>query len=560
MNQIYLLLNRIIDNKKYHFGIFLLITLGLTSIVMYLYPISEGIDPYFHQNRLLILIEAIKNGKFPIYMDYNSINGYGYLCKVFYSDFTLIPYALIGCITNLSFAFHSLMFSSFMLCNICTYITVKIIYKSNFTATLSAILYTYSAYFIYQTIYIGAIGETISFSFIPLIILGLYEIIKGKYSRWYILSIAYSLIIMTHMITSVIMILLSIIIIIIYYKNLLHERKRIFHLIGSGLCSLVICSYYIFPMIEQMISSSYYFQSNSQSLINYHKIPFKELIINLTNILPNNNLTYILRPKLGGLLTILIFLRLFINNSFPKIRSVDLGVIIGILFIYANTYYFSWSIFPFNKLEFIQFPWRLFKFTTYFFAIAAAYYLQCLIKSRNKKLIVIFITIIFTIITFIIDSQDYKKTLYKKCEFDRESIQNKVSIGGGEYIPSKLPSKEYPFERGEKIDSKYNSSTTNNYKNIGGIISFKVLIQQKETLELPLLYYKGYSAYLNDKEIEVSQSENGLVEIPVNESGHIKVYYAGTTIQKVSFWITILSIITLCIYIYVYNRKRKENA
>jgi uncharacterized membrane protein YdjX (TVP38/TMEM64 family) len=66
-------------------------------------------------------------------------------------------------------------------------------------------------------------------------------------------------------------------------------------------------------------------------------------------------------------------------------------------------------------------------------------------------------------------------------------------------------------------------------------------------------------------DIPVKESEHGLVEITVpnitgspSEPELVVVYYAGTTIQKVSPFISILGVLALTAYIIVYKRKKKH--
>lgn len=75
-------------------------------------------------------------------------------------------------------------------------------------------------------------------------------------------------------------------------------------------------------------------------------------------------------------------------------------------------------------------------------------------------------------------------------------------------------------------------------------------------LELPLVYYKGYTATLDKEPIEVDQSENGLIQIPVDKNGKLEVWFGGTFIQKYSIYISIISILVMIGYIVKYNRRK----
>lgn len=555
--------NSLIGKRKWHFGIFLLVLTLLTLFMMYVYnPICVITDPYFHHNRLLVLMEALQNGEFPFYLDYNAINGYGYFTKAFYSDVFLIPYALIGNITSLNFAYDFYIFSATILSGITMYWLIIKVFKSTFCASIVAVLYTFSAYRIYEIYYHTAVSEVITFIFIPIVFLGLYEIIKGNYKKWYILALGYSAIILTHTITSVLLFITLALFVIAYYKSFLKDKKRILYLFLSGLACLFLCAYYIYPMFEQMLSNVYYYQTKPFIDIKFTSSLLSSIFAGMTNNLPNiglNNYT----PKIGGLLTCLICLRFFIHDKSSYIKVVDFGVIIGLFYIIANTYFFPWTVFPFSKLGFIQFPWRLLKYSTFFFSIAGGFYLCKLLPSSRRKLFFVLFLFIFILFTLKFDSYDYKKMI---CDVNNATITNQLVaqnayIGGGEYLPSSMPSKDYPFKRGSIIIDKTNRDTITDYIKNKGSIEFRVnSFSPDQTFELPLTYYKGYQmAYDNDKLAKpVKESGNGLVEIQASRSGNVRVWYAGTVIQKISPYISIISILLLCIYIFVSNKKKKD--
>lgn len=563
MSRIKNLIDILVQRKNWHFSIFLLILTLLTLFMMFVYkPICVVTDPYFHHNRLLVLMEALQNGDFPFYLDYNAINGYGYFTKAFYSDVFLVPYALIGNATNLNFAYDFYIFSATILSGITMYWLIIRVFKSTFCASVVAILYTFSAYRIYEIYYHTAVSEVITFIFIPIVFLGLYEIIKGNYKKWYILALGYSAIILTHTITSVLLFITLALFVIVYYKSFLKHKKRILYLFLSGFVCLFLCAYYIYPMFEQMFSNVFYYQTKPFIDIKFTRSLLSNIFAGMTNNLPNigsNDYT----PKIGGLLTCLICLRFFIHDKSSYIRVADLGVIIGLFYVIANTYYFPWTIFPFSKLGFIQFPWRLLKYSTFFFSIAGGFYLYKLLISPKRKFFFVLFLFTFILFTFRFDAYDYKKMI---CDANDAVITNQLIaqnayIGGGEYLPSSMPSKDYPFERGNMIIEQTGGDTIIDYIKYKGNIEFTITSSNpSQTFELPLTYYKGYQvAYDNDKlSKQVKESSNGLVEIQASRPGNIRVWYAETIVQKISPYISIISILLLCIYIFTVNRKKKN--
>lgn len=557
-------ISKMLNNKDKHFWFFLSVLLILASYMIYAYnPIGEypGWDYYFHIMRFEALINALKDGTFPSYIDYNAATGYGYLCKTFYPDPILIPFAAVGLFTGSYIAYQVMIFTLTVLCGIFTYKTINTIYKNTFVAGLGAILYTFSIYRLYDLFHRAALGESISFTFFPLVILGLYYIIKGNYKKWYILSIGFSLIIFSHVISSVLTFVTLLIIALIYFKSLLKEPKRIIYLLVSGIATLLIVSYFLWPMLEQMASNTFYYQTNSNLFPRDTALGLKNIFLGITcgiNYGPNA-----IFVGTGFILTILILLRIFVkSDKSAASRSIDIGVLIGIFYIFCASRFFPWGYFPFSKLNFIQFPWRLYKYTTYFFAVGGAYYIFLIFRSNKKRFFAGSVVVLLTVFTMYTHSNDYRsiQSTHLHDYLKAPAIINGFYLFGAEYVPSKVPSIEYIAKRGsDSITTNYDNTAISNFSRNRGKISFDITASKPESIELPLLYYKGYAANLNGKELEVKESTKGLVQIPVEQSGRVEVFYKGTTIQKVSYYITLVSILILCIYICLQRRKRKNN-
>ena len=78
-------------------------------------------------------------------------------------------------------------------------------------------------------------------------------------------------------------------------------------------------------------------------------------------------------------------------------------------------------------------------------------------------------------------------------------------------------------------------------------------------LELPYIYYLGYTVTTGQNEkIQMFESDNGMLAIKLDEnieSAHITVKYTGTIIEKVSYLISAISIITFIGYV-IYSKKQ----
>lgn len=557
MKQIINFPNKIIADKRSHFWLFLAALLFLSLMMVYFYqPLCPGQDFFFHYRRLQALMDGLKANPYLIYLDYDALEGYGYFTKAFYSDFVLIPFALIGNLTSLSFAYQFMLFTMTVLCGVFTYITVNHIYKNSFAAAVSALLYTFAVYRLLDMYHRAALGETLTFTFIPIVFLGLYHIIKDDYKKWYILAIGCSLMIFTHVISSVLMFMTMLILLVIYNKSLLKDPKRICYLIISGIVTLLVVSYYIFPMLEQMLSNTFYYESrNIMSKAEDSALDFHWLIWGMFTGIIHPKQAFV--PGIGLLLTGAIALRLFIYEKSEQLRSVNIGVIIGLVYLVMASPLMPWSVFPFSLLNFIQMGWRLFEFSSFFFAVAGGIYLSILLKASGRKIVGGCIIILCTIFVLANDAKMYKAYRCGRPITQVAAFENDYHLGGLEYIPSKVPSIEYIHNRGNNIETIAEGANISGFNNTNGIINFGISVTRETSFELPLIYYKGYKAKLNDREIPVLESENGLVMIVADNPGYINVYYAGTILQKLGFYFTIASIIGLCIYIFIERRHRQ---
>ncbi|MBK5719681.1 hypothetical protein JGH11_02220 [Dysgonomonas sp. Marseille-P4677] len=563
-------LNNMQHNKKSQYWIFFSVLVFLALFMMWCFGSSSsysGYDFTFHYRRLYTLADALQHGIYPsFYVDFSNVDGYGYFTKGFYSDIILVPFALVAIFSNIYFAYDAMIFTMTVLCGVFMYHTIRVIYKSSYAASLSAILYTFAVYRLYDIYQRAALAEALSFTFLPIVFLGLYYVIKGDYRKWYVLAIGYSLLIYTHAIASVLMFVTLIILVFIYYKSFLKEPKRILYLVLAGVVTVVLTAYYTFPMLEQLSSNSFYLDSRSPGGgAGYGKVGFDYILWGFISGIayPHRELW----TGIGVILTLVVFLRFFVpKNKSQLLRSVDIGVIIGICFIIAISRIFPWGRFPFSLLGFIQYPWRLYEFVSFFFAVAGGYYVSLVFTKHNQRFVVSIVFIVATMATTYIQSENYKSLdlnggvlTQARASLVEPNYENGYNLIGREYLPSKLIDISYIRDRKEKVDFRNEDTQIENLRREYNTTLFSVLVNKIDTLELPLLYYYGYSVTLNGEKLPVYQSDLGLVEVITDESGEIEAYYGGTTLQKTSLYISLIGLLILCVYIYIPQGARRIN-
>ncbi|WP_163271572.1 YfhO family protein [Dysgonomonas sp. 511] len=548
----------IMGNGRYSSGFYFAVLVVLAALSYMIYgPVAAhpGWDYYFHLTRFDALVTALTEGTFPLYIDHSAALGYGYLSRVFYSDMLMVPFALIGMVTGAPVAFEIMVFTMTILCGIIMYGAVKTIYKNPYIAFVSGLLYTFSVYRLFDVYSRAAFGEVLAFTFLPLVFWGLYHIIKGDCRKWYIIAFGFTLTIFSHVISSVLTFFTVIILLAVYYKPLAKEPKRILFLVVAALTTIAITSSYTLPLAEQLASNDFRYQYNDWSLPSRTKLSPEYMLWAL--------LCGFAYPKdiiivgIGILSTAVVFLRIFVREKSEALRSVDTGLIVGVIFLVAVSSIFPWGRFPFTLFSFIQYPSRLFLFVTLFFSVAGAYYLSKIFLKEKQQLITAIILIACLIATFFCHN-DYCRAVYTghiKETNEKPLPGNFFYLNGAEYVPARVPSAYYISERRDSIKPLKGETEIYSPQRDKGALAFEAKVQQPDSLELPLFYYKGYMAFANRKPVAISQSKNGLVQIPVEESGEVDVYYSGTPIQELSLLFNFVCLIILCIYIYRQKRR-----
>ena len=545
--------------RKNQFEIlYALLALLLICALSYFYsPLLERADTVFHYNRLSLVIDALRNGAYPIYMDYGSINRYGYLTNAFYPDLILLPFAIVGLFTSLKTSFLTLIFITSVCTFYFTYTCVKCIFKSKYIGYIAALLYTFCLYRIFDVYYRGAMAEYMAFTFLPIVLLGIYQISNGNYHKWYIFTIGCFLLLNTHLITTAMVGLAVVIYIVINCKQYIHQRKRIKYLAISIFATVLLSLGFLVPFAEQLLSNQFYFSTQPATDIKYSLLTMNKILEGLLNTVYSAN--ELPQAKLGGMLFFLLFARLFIRCRYNKIKYIDIAVILAFGLIFSANYYFPWTYFPFKYMQFIQHPVRLLMIASFILSIACSYYIaHVTIKSKYKKwVLLILIGVTFLIIKT--NGSNYYE-IFKISGTIGNHVEKGLSIGGAEYLPSRITSVDDLWKTPRKLVYNKENIKITNIDLSEAKASFDVVnLSTKDSIIIPFTYYKGYQISSNGKDLEYVQSEKGLIKIDVDKQSTIQMSYIGTTLQKTSNYLALLFILIFVVFVSIKTLKYKKN-
>lgn len=526
--------------------------------------IDDGIQ---HLCRLIGTEQTLVSKQFlPMIMS-NFCNNFGYSWNIFYSPLTAyIP--LIFRIFSFSFetCLKLFMFVVTVATGIAMYKFVIKITKNKNIAILASVLYIIAPYRITDMYVRMALAELTSFIFIPMVFSGMYSIINEN-KKSSLLIIGASGLILTHTVVCMYTAMLCFVYLIVFIRKL--NKKSILNLLVSLLMIVLITSFYWVGLAQHYFSTSYEVfvpgRMERVDVLNFYKTSLSQLVYTDQEqkmIYEIGIVTFI-----GLLLTpiaIMKFEKQEKEKDFTKIYGLFgiLGIVLTIMTL---------KIFPFEKLPgtftMIQFTFRLFEFTSFFFAIISAVNFWILIKNFNIKDVII-ISLIACLLTTIYGKKiSYEKKYDEKDFIEPRRVTKDVGrINAGmasfEYLPSKAFNclKTYIADREDVpiiLNNSDNQITISDYEKNGSNMKMKILKASPELangtdIELPYIYYLGYRVKIDGKEVKYTESEHGFVQINIdkelNEEAEITVKYLGTNEMIIAFAVSLVSTVSYAIF------------
>ncbi len=553
--------SKILDKiKQIKYLDYLLITVVTIIICIPLFNKNLNIyrdDGIQHICRLIGTEQTIKEKQFlPMIMS-NFCNNFGYSWNIFYSPLT--AYApLIFRIFSFSYTncLKIFIFIVNLLSGFAMYKFMFKVTKNKNISTFAAILYVIAPYRLTDIYLRTAIAELTSFVFVPIIFNGLYTIIN-KEEKSYLLSWGILGLILTHTIITLYTAILCLIYLLIFIKKL-KNKKVIINLLINLLFGLITSSFYWVGLLQHYFATSYEVfvpgRMEREEVLKYYKIDFYQLFFTRKEQIMIYAIGLV--SVIGLVLTPVAYKK--ISKDYKKLYTTFL--IFGLILTFMTL-----TIFPFEKLPkiltMIQFTFRLFEFTSFFFAFVVAINYETIIKDFKLKDILILSTIAMLLLIPYLNKLDYdlrysEDKLINGVRVTKNTGRVHAGMASMEYLPSKaFNNLDYLINRENSIIVLNNENVkineyTKNRTNIECTVSN---IDKKTSIELPYIYYLGYRIYVNGKEISYTESEKGFIQVSIetsmceNKTAKIRVRYLGTNEMIIALMFSIIAIIILII-------------
>lgn len=558
--------------RKYGFfwPAFFCLTFGMLVFCL-LFPYVPGNDTLFHVAR----IDGLTNhfaagGGYPCRLYESFCDGYGYAAPLFYCDLFLIPFALLHLAgASLTVCYAALVFSLGVL----TFGTMwgmagwfglrgreRLICTSFYllVPSFSINLFTW-----------GQIGGAFAMAFAPCVLFPLLVLIleneismKRMWSATIWLAFGMTMLICCHLVSSCLLILFALALCLFRVFFLIKHWKRILCLALAAILTVLVTAWYWMPFLEQQAMTDLVGFSADTSTF------WKTLAIRPIGLFFSYTICKtMLAPLLGswatippgmvecwGWILVPLAIAIWRDRLLQKTWHARLWVKVSVVTLVFTSIFFSshtllvWTA-PF--LSWMQFPMRLYIICLPLLSLLVAAWLTRHASEGMRRIFAVGVAIALVCAL----TNPFGRYALAWIGERKTIAETPMNIGFGyEYLPCAWV--EEVEARGE--EPKYMWQEPTDSTNYG---PYCVPIERADaTTVVPRWYYYGYAATLNGAPCAVRESKNGCVEVLTEgKTGELKVWYAGTSLQRISTWVSLLSLVgILLVGVVIWGWRRRK--
>ena len=516
--------------------------------------VYDGHDLLFHLNRIEGIASGLRNGQFPVRIHSSTLLGYGYAAPEFYPElFLYFPAALRNLGVSLSASVRVFEACINLATALACYLCVRSLMRSRRAAVGASVLYTLCIYRLVNLYTRATLGESLAMIFFPIVLLGLYEVLRRDEKRWPLLALGMTGVCMSHLLSTLFCAAFCALAAVLSVKKLFAEKRRILAiLLAAGVTALCGLWFYV-PMMQYTadgISTSVVLNAAE----NVH-VPGSFLVGFAGNAGADapEDFAYTIGvvPGLALLLgcALLLARRYAAGRGAFQTESDKLSLsllALGALALALCTDFFPWTFLcslrkPFSTFFMqMQFPWRFVSIAAPLLSVSAAWgYLREEKDARLGMAALIALCVVFSGYTM------------------QTMVQQDAPLQKETYTDTRISQFEYTYLGTEKTALKVGDFRTNPegsceilaYEKRGTEITATVKTEGVSMyIEVPLLYYPGYHAEMDGQTHTVARGTNNMLRIygtPEGGEGVLRVWYQPPTLWLVMQGISVLGALLL---------------
>lgn len=498
-----------------------------------------GDDIVFHINRLLSLDTVWKS---PI--NFTTNGGTGQLINIFYPWLTYYPIFIIYKLTQSVFvAWMSFQFLVRFVTCLLSFYGLRLLKYSDKQVMIFSTFYLFSGYFLHNSYYRAAVGETLAMIFLPLVFVGVRLITFGDYKKWWILTLGMLGLVYSHVLSVLLASVGIFFAVVTSFWIWDNKKERVLGFLKATLVTLSMSLAFFVPMIEQFKYVT--LRTTFKPLLSKTALNLAdnwELILKSDLRTPSVNLLYLL-----GLVLSLIF-----TKRFVKVGEARIYLFISFILAFLTLKSFPWQFLQASPVSNLQFPWRLWSFALLFFSLALANILENISIKASTILVLLGLCLnMFQIVTVQDKMTKAKNILPSHTKVTREMLAKGTYKNiNGDYTNKEVPF-GFVFDKHLFLDNQeikpFISRSPNEL-----VLTVTNESKESKVLSLPVFYYKGQEARIDGKRVTTylakEKNPTNLV-LPPGKHG-VVLTYSYTTVAKVAMSVSTISLLVFIGYLY----------
>ena len=504
-----------------------------------------GDDIVFHINRLLSLDTVWKS---PI--NFTTNGGTGQLINTFYPWLAYYPIFIIYKLTQSVFVtWMSFQFLVRFVTCLLSFYGLRLLKYSDKQVMIFSTFYLFSGYFLHNSYYRAAVGETLAMIFLPLVFVGIRLITFGDYKKWWILTLGMLGLVYSHVLSVLLASVGIFFAVVTSFWIWDNKKERVLGFLKATLVTLSMSLAFFVPMIEQFKYVT--LRTTFKPLLSKTALSLAdnwELILKSDLRTPSVNLLYLL-----GLVLSLIF-----TKRFVKVGEARIYLFISLILAFLTLKSFPWQFLQASPVSNLQFPWRLWSFALLFFSLALANILENISIKASTILVLLGLCLnMFQIVTV----QDKMTKAKNILPSDTKVTKEMMAKGTYKNINGDYTNKEVPFKF---VFDKHlflgNQEMESAIKQSPHELSLKVTnnSQVEKVLSLPVFYYKGQEVTIDGKPATTYLSnEKNPTNLVLPPGKHrVAVTYSYTPVAKMAMSASAISFLAFIGYLYRVKKER----
>lgn len=544
----------------------------LSSLGMLTRYMLPGHDLMFHLLRIEGLKDGLLSGSFPVRIQPNWCNGWGYAVSIMYGDTTLLLPALMriaGFTVQTSYKTFVIVIN--LLTALSSFYCFKRICGDTRIGLLGSVLFSLAPYRLCCIYTRAAFGEYTAMMFLPLIALGFWyafgknETESGYGTNFILPAVGIAGLIQTHILTCQMVLIFSVLLCIMMIKKVF-RKKTFIYLVKVAGTGFLLSLWFLVPFLQ------YYREPLACTGWTEMAPDYQNLGISLTELFAQDISGYygynwselvsladkFSIPLGNGLLLCIVIALLALWNK--RVEENNKGGLKAVLVLGVCSVWLATNLFPYHSISehapklgaFLaktSLPYRFLSLAALLLALVGVFTFRWTRKQFSKHLY----TALFFLVAFVAVHQSMTFTygvLYGgnyELHYDGYALDT-TYLMGNEYL---YAGSDISITGTEQTCTGEHINITESAKNSNKITVACAAVGEHAFVEAPLFYYPGYTATdENGRRYAVTWGGNNRVRIllPDNFAGTITIAFTEPVLWRLSEIISLLTAVGLIFY------------